>query len=170
MLITLLKVKDRLLLVWLELEIWTDNSTILECKFASSPFFFLFFSRFSLTFLVLFLFRFSFFSYAWSGAVTLSTSVTFNGSCGDVLIFQIGGGYTLAASAEIILTGGLTASTVFFVVAGAFTTGASSMFQGIVLGSSTVTLGASSTFVGKLKHFFLFLFFVRRPGANFYNS
>lgn len=86
------------------------------------------------------------------------------------MIFQIGGAYTLAASAEIILTGGLTASTVFFVVAGAFTTGASSMFQGIVLGSSTVTLGASSTFVGKLKHFFLFLFFVRRPGANFYNS
>lgn len=98
---------------------------------------------------VLFFLKLIFFSYAWTGAVTLTTSTTLNGSCGDVLIFQIGGAMTLAASAEIILTGGLTASTVFFVVGGAFTTGASSVFEGIVIGSSTVTLGASSTFVGK---------------------
>lgn len=95
-------------------------------------------------------------SYAWSGAVTLSTTVTFNGSCGDVLIFQIGGAYTLAASAEIILTGGLTAATVFFVVNGAFTAGASSIFEGVVLGSSTVTLGAKCTFVGKFSFSFSF--------------
>lgn len=79
----------------------------------------------------------------------MTTQVTLNGSCGDVFIFQIGGAYTLAASAEIILTGGLTAATVFWQVGGAFVTGASSVFEGVVLGSSTVTLGASSTFVGK---------------------
>lgn len=87
----------------------------------------------------------------------MSTTTTLNGSCGDVLIFQIGGAFTLAASSEIILTGGLTASTVFFVVGGAFTTGASSVFEGVVLGSTTVTLGASSTFVGELNSQIIFL-------------
>ena len=81
----------------------------------------------------------------------MTTSTTFNGSCGDVLIFQIGGAYTLAANAKVSLTGGLTASTVYFVVAGDFTTGASSFFEGVVLGSSTVNLGASSTFIGKFE-------------------
>lgn len=80
--------------------------------------------------------------------MTLTTAVTLNGTCGQVFIFQIGGAYTLGASAEIILTGGVTAATIFWQVAGGFSTGASSVFEGIVLASSAVTLGASSTFTG----------------------
>lgn len=94
--------------------------------------------------------------------MTLSTTVTLNGSCGDTFIFQIGGAFSAAASTEVILTGGLTAATVFWQVTGAFTTGASAIFEGIVLGSSTVTLGASSNFIGKiifLTTFFLSTFF-----------
>lgn len=88
-------------------------------------------------------------TYSWNGALALTTTVTLNGSCGDLFVFKVEGALATAASSEIILTGGLTASTVFFVVNGASTLGASSIFKGVILSTGAINLGASTNFVGQ---------------------
>lgn len=59
------------------------------------------------------------------------------------------GALTTAAASEIILTGGLTASTVFFILRGAASLGASSIFKGVILSTGAISLGASTNFVGQ---------------------
>lgn len=56
----------------------------------------------------------------------------------------------MAAGAQILLRGGVSASSIFWVVDGAVVIGASSIFYGTILGSSSVALGASVSYVGKL--------------------
>lgn len=86
--------------------------------------------------------------YQWGGALTLSTSVTLIGNCGDIFVFQVGAAFSTAASSRVILSGGVTAATVYWQITAAFGTGASSTFYGIVLAGQTFTLGASAVFVG----------------------
>lgn len=59
------------------------------------------------------------------------------------------GALTIDASAIIKLTGGVTASSIYWAVSGATTIAASAVFQGILLGSTDVTLAAGATFTGK---------------------
>lgn len=87
--------------------------------------------------------------YSWGGALTLTTSATLHGNCSDVFIFQINGALTTAASSKLILTGGVTSSSIYWVVAAAFGTGAGSLFQGNVIAQGIFTLGASAQFIGR---------------------
>lgn len=59
------------------------------------------------------------------------------------------GAFAPAAGVSVILSGGLTASTVFWVIGGAFSTGAGAAFQGIVITTSTIDLGANTAYTGK---------------------
>lgn len=80
--------------------------------------------------------------------MTLSTAITLNGACGDVFLFRIGAAFDVAASAEILLTGGLSAANIFWVVDGSVTIGASSIFYGTILGGSSIAIGAAVSYVG----------------------
>lgn len=62
--------------------------------------------------------------YKFTGAVSLSGTLTLVGNCSDVFVFQMTAAFGVAAApAQIILKGGLTASSVFFAVDGAVTIG-----------------------------------------------
>lgn len=81
-------------------------------------------------------------SYQFNAAVNLATVTTLNGTCGEIFVFQItyvislscqtklcadqislSDAFNLAAEASIILIGGVTSSTIFWQVGGAFTAG-----------------------------------------------
>lgn len=58
------------------------------------------------------------------------------------------GALSTAASSQVILSGGLTSASVYWLVGAAFGTGASTLFQGNVLALGTFTLGASGRYIG----------------------
>lgn len=63
-------------------------------------------------------------------------------------IFQVGSSLTPAANAVIQLSGGITAASIYWVVAGAFAPGAGAVFQGIMIANS-VSFGANVAMTGK---------------------
>lgn len=88
--------------------------------------------------------------YHYSGAVTFTAAspITITGNCGDYVVIQIGGSLTPAASTNVVLTGGITASTVYWIVAGNFVPGAGASFQGIVISAGGISLAASVSLTG----------------------
>lgn len=88
--------------------------------------------------------------YKWTSSVTIDASgVTISGTPADgkcnsipssiftknetVFVFQIVGALTVAAGAKVTLLGGVLASNIFWVVAGAVTIDAGAHFKGIIL-------------------------------------
>lgn len=53
----------------------------------------------------------------------------------------------MTTAADIVLTGGVTASSVFWVVNAAFSTGASTTFRGNVITAAALSFGATTDFV-----------------------
>src|SRR6185369_15241713 len=88
--------------------------------------------------------------YEWGSAVTIPTDLTLNGSATDVWIFKVAGTLDMAAAKNVILSGGAQARNIFWQVAGAVTIGATSHFEGIVLGQTTITLGNKASIKGRL--------------------
>ena len=88
--------------------------------------------------------------YEWGSAVTIPTDLTLNGSATDVWIFKVAGTLDMAAAKNVILSGGAQARNIFWQVAGAVTVGATSHFEGIVLGQTTITLGNKASINGRL--------------------
>ena len=90
-----------------------------------------------------------------SGAAAVSLSggtMTLDG-LGDpdaVFIFQIGGALSTAAATQISLINGTKAYNVFWQVAGAVSTGATSSFSGIIMGNAAVSMAAGATLNGAL--------------------
>ena len=78
--------------------------------------------------------------YKWTTGVSISNNVTLNGGPNDVFIMQVSGTLSLATSKQVILTGGLQASNIFWAVSGAVTLGVSSSFSGIVIGSTSIAV------------------------------
>jgi hypothetical protein len=87
--------------------------------------------------------------YRWTGAVTIPTDVTLSGGPEDVWIFQIGGDLSSTASTNVILNGGAQANNIFWVVAGGTTLGSSSVFNGIILDATAITLESGATLHGR---------------------
>jgi len=88
--------------------------------------------------------------HTWTGAVAISTDLTFSGSANDCWILQIPGALTQAASVNIILTGGAQAKNIFWQVSGAVTIGASAHFEGTILTLTAVTLGTNASLNGMI--------------------
>jgi hypothetical protein len=89
-------------------------------------------------------------TYTWASNVNISTDLTLNGSATDVWILQLAGTLDMAASKNVIMTGGALAKNVFWQVAGAVTIGANTHFEGIILGQTGINFGNLSSINGRL--------------------
>jgi hypothetical protein len=88
--------------------------------------------------------------YKFSTGVTIPTNVTLHGGASDTFIFQIAGTLDLAAATSILLTGGVLAKNVVFVVAGAVTLHANSVFNGTILAQTSVAIQTTATVHGRV--------------------
>ena len=79
----------------------------------------------------------------------INTDVTLNGGPDDVWIFQCAVDLEVAVSAHVILTGGAQPNNVFWQVGTSATLGTSSIFQGTIMADQSITMGTSSTIVGR---------------------
>jgi Ice-binding-like/Bacterial Ig-like domain len=90
--------------------------------------------------------------YSSAAAVGNTGTLTLDGG-GDpnaVFVFQIGGALTMAAGAQVTLTGGAQASNVFWQVNGAGTLGAGDTFVGTLMASAAVGVGAGTEVNGRV--------------------
>ncbi|KAJ7037335.1 antifreeze-related protein [Mycena alexandri] len=78
--------------------------------------------------------------YHWSSGVTINSDVTIAGGASDTWIFQVIGTLTMANAVHMTLTGGALPKNIVWVVTGAVTTGTTSVFQGVILGKTGITL------------------------------
>ena len=85
----------------------------------------------------------------WTTPVTISTNVTLTGTSSDIFIMQCASTLDLAVSTQIVLVGVLP-QNVFWQVAGAVSLLTSSTFRGIMLGHTSVAVGATQTVHGRL--------------------
>jgi hypothetical protein len=88
--------------------------------------------------------------YQWGSAITIPTNLTLNGSATDIWIFKVAGALDMAASKNVILSGGALPQNIFWQVSGAVTIGAGTHFEGIILGQTSITLGTLASINGRL--------------------
>jgi hypothetical protein len=84
-------------------------------------------------------------AFALTGTLTLDAQ----GDPNAVFIIQVGAALNTAAASHIALTNGAQASHVFWQVAGAAGTGATSSFAGTIMAAGAITLGDSSQLTGQ---------------------
>jgi len=87
--------------------------------------------------------------YKWTSTVTIPADVVLSGGANDVWIFQTTGDLTMDAAMRVTLAGGALAKNVFWQVAGNTTFGASSHFEGVVLGKTDIKLVTGATMNGR---------------------
>jgi hypothetical protein len=87
--------------------------------------------------------------YKWNSGVTIPTSVTLSGPSNAVWIFQISGTLNLSTGTQIFLRGGAQDKNIFRQVAGATTLEANSVFHGIILDATSVSLKTSARLDGR---------------------
>ncbi len=78
-----------------------------------------------------------------------SGNLTLAGDANAVWIFQMGSTLTMAASRQIVLTGGAQADNVFWQVGSSATIGAGSVFKGTILAAQSITIGAGTALEGR---------------------
>jgi len=88
--------------------------------------------------------------YTWSTSVGIATDLTLTGSAADVWIFQVGQDLTIATAAKITLAGGALAKNIFWQVAGSTQLGASTIWEGNILGKTTIAVLANAVVHGRL--------------------
>jgi len=89
--------------------------------------------------------------YKWTSSVNISgANLTLTGSATDTWILQIDGDLTLASALQVTLAGGALAKNIFWQVAGSVSFGATSHFEGIVLGKTNVEVGTGASMNGRL--------------------
>ncbi|KII84298.1 hypothetical protein PLICRDRAFT_671098 [Plicaturopsis crispa FD-325 SS-3] len=88
--------------------------------------------------------------YKFSTGVNIATDVTLTGTCNDVYVFQIAGALTQAAATNVILTGTLLASRIFWQTATGATIGAGASFQGTILSAAAVTIQTGAAVTGRV--------------------
>jgi cytoskeletal protein CcmA (bactofilin family) len=89
-------------------------------------------------------------TYKWSTGVLISKDVTLSGNANSIFIFQIAKGITLATGTKIILSGGVQAKNIFWVVAETVSILAGCHFEGTILAKTNITLGANASINGRL--------------------
>ncbi len=88
--------------------------------------------------------------YKWTTGITIPNDVTLSGSSSSVFIFQVAGTMSLSNAKNIIFSGGVLPSNVFWQVSGAVTLGTTSVFRGIMLGATSVAVQTGATVHGQL--------------------
>lgn len=87
--------------------------------------------------------------YKWTTGVSITGDITLAGDASSVFIFQISGVLSLAAAKNIILSGGVLPTNVFWQVAGNTAIGTGAHFRGVILDATDITLGAGALLTGK---------------------
>lgn len=80
--------------------------------------------------------------------IPVSASIYIEGSASDIVIFVTTGAISTGAGSQIVLVGGITAASVFWVSTSVVTTGVSSSFSGIIMSYVNVVIGTSATLNG----------------------
>jgi len=88
--------------------------------------------------------------YKWTGAISLTGTVTFDGSDTDVFIMITAAAFSPAANSKVVFTGGAKAENLFWVLGAALTAGANSDLHGVVLCAAAMTVGANARWTGAL--------------------
>lgn len=89
--------------------------------------------------------------YKWTTGVTLGAgqTVTINGGPNDTIILISTGVVSTGAASNVVLTGGILAKNVFWAPI-SMAIGAAATFNGIVLSSTTISMGSTASMVGRL--------------------
>ena len=88
--------------------------------------------------------------YTWNTAVTIPSDVTISGTNdNDVWIFQISGNLLISSGMKVLLGGNAKAKNIFWQVAGEASLGTTSVFEGIILSQTAITLGTGATLNGR---------------------
>ena len=85
-----------------------------------------------------------------SGTTDITGTITLHGAASDIFIFKMSSTLITASGSQILLTGGIQASNVFWQVTPSATLGGSSIFEGNVLALTSIDLGLGSTMDGRL--------------------
>ncbi|KZT55502.1 hypothetical protein CALCODRAFT_437100 [Calocera cornea HHB12733] len=88
--------------------------------------------------------------YKFSMNTDIDTDLTLTGACSDVYVFQISGTLTQAANTNIILSGGISPSRIFWQVTDTVQIGANANFQGIILAATDVALVTGAALTGRI--------------------
>jgi hypothetical protein len=87
--------------------------------------------------------------YKWNTGVIIPTDVTLSGGANDVWIFQIAQNLDISSAMHVMLSGGAQAKNIFWVVAGTTTLEPTSVFNGNILGATTIALQNGATLNGR---------------------
>ena len=88
--------------------------------------------------------------YKWGTGVLINGDVTLNGGANDIWIFQVAKGITQADGTKIILTGGAQAKNIYWQSSETVAIKTGAHFEGIILGSTNITLGTQASINGRL--------------------
>lgn len=88
--------------------------------------------------------------YKTSSSTMISAgTLTLTGSANSVFVFQIGSTLTTGSSTQVILSGGVVASNVFWQVGSSATLGTSSSFAGTIMALTSITLNTGASLQGR---------------------
>ena len=87
---------------------------------------------------------------ATNSTIGIAGTLTLNGSATDVWVFQAPSALTTAVGSTILLTGGARASNVFWFVGSSATLNGSTIFNGNVFASASISMGNLATSCGRL--------------------
>ncbi len=90
--------------------------------------------------------------YSIAGAVSVAGSLTLDGQNNPnaKFIFQVGGALNSSASANLVLTNGVTPNNIYWIVLDACGLGANTTFYGTVMSGAAIAAGANCQIQGKL--------------------
>jgi len=87
--------------------------------------------------------------YKWNSGVLIPTNVTLSGPSNAVWIFQISGTLNLSTGTQVLLRGGAQDKNIFWQVAGATTLETGSVFHGIILDATSVSMKTGAKVNGR---------------------
>jgi len=88
--------------------------------------------------------------YKYTSNLIISTDVTLKGTSNDIFIFQVAGTLNMSSAVKMILTGGVQAKNIFWVVSGATTLGTTSHFEGTILGKTAINMQTGASINGRM--------------------
>ncbi len=87
--------------------------------------------------------------YTWTTALSITGNITISGGSSATWTFQVQGALTTDTGVQVVLSGGAQAKNIVWQVSGATTTGTNSVFEGIILDQTAISLGVGSTLNGR---------------------
>jgi len=84
-----------------------------------------------------------------TGILTVGGSVTLTGNSSSVFVFQIGSTLTTQSATQVVLSGGVLASNVFWQVGSSATLGTTSQFAGTIMALQSITLDTGASLQGR---------------------